>query len=896
MVRSSTTKFNGWKVEAEALAWLNSGHRADPLASAPVTPAFRPQKEPWSPPSVLQPRGPRGRRYVLQVSERPSVRGSPQHWHSGGTPGMPIKDALDVSTTSMPPTSSSSGMSARMLPSNDSWRPSPPSAIEELELPDAHLLENARMRRPFSASLEDVDLHRRTSDDLRLPPRPQAPAVPAVARALLDMLQPATPPRNNGQRSPGRASPQSPSRSASRTSHQSPSPLPHELAAVGWRPFSASPPPGSFVPMGPRKPRLLQRPAGWYADLDAMPEAKGPQCKAWVPSRPKDPYTPYREKKQNNYQAPSVSETRTPKKRPTLLESLQKRANLEPAGAAIPSVIRNPGSMKNKKSTQQVQEEYVLSPKMLKEQTEWNDLEQTSTDKNEEYGDGEAEQALTEDEQDLARTCFARYYYSEGPCTYDEKTTVAALADFGIISYTHSDRTAVRYSQMFFREDALISTDDFFMSIDMARKKMREVNSGAFNHSFREADTSLRGYLDADQAFSLVNALGLSSLRPGRKCDTETQAEIDALLGRQEKTPKYFALEDADLLVQRMREAVVRGRRSRERDIKAAEGLDDELTSEFKGRLIDIYEEFHALDFSKDGFLEANEAIVLITDLGYVKNGIQAQQLEDELEHQQCLFSKEGFSFREFLEMVIAMRYEKRMVSMDDVEFMFERYDRDKSGALEISEICRIVDDMGLAPKTIFEQQSIAQLVETADADGSGELDLQELSVLMQQIHECLHFDRRAIEHALATDEGFKPDEVYDFRNIFANLDGDDSGMLSFSEVMPAVTYMKLERDQLKKAFLSADKDSTGDLDFAEFVVFMRRCEDVWLKIRRDLEEAQAAAEREHKKRAGSETREEIEDEYIPHRSKTSRSKHSLRRAAIKGEESHDAVKQALHL
>merc|ERR1719326_2800108 len=91
----------------------------------------------------------------------------------------------------------------------------------------------------------------------------------------------------------------------------------------------------------------------------------------------------------------------------------------------------------------------------------------------------------------------------------------------------------------------------------------------------------------------------------------------------------------------------------------------------------------------------------------------------------------------------------------------FNRYDRDRSGELDMQEVAKILHEMNLIPRTKEEQSEILAIFEEVDEDGSQTFDFKEFQVLIIRVKERLEkiAHERALSHALAighTNKRFK--------------------------------------------------------------------------------------------------------------------------------------------
>merc|ERR1712151_1454919 len=95
-----------------------------------------------------------------------------------------------------------------------------------------------------------------------------------------------------------------------------------------------------------------------------------------------------------------------------------------------------------------------------------------------------------------------------------------------------------------------------------------------------------------------------------------------------------------------------------------------------------------------------------------------------------------------------------------------------------------------------------------------------------------------------ALDLGFTRTEVYMLRNSFEMLDIDGGGVLGFSEVERAVQLMgwRIPHAKLQKMVQDVDDDGSGELDFGEFLPFMRRVEQEFIDAGIPLEKKEETA------------------------------------------------------
>jgi len=103
---------------------------------------------------------------------------------------------------------------------------------------------------------------------------------------------------------------------------------------------------------------------------------------------------------------------------------------------------------------------------------------------------------------------------------------------------------------------------------------------------------------------------------------------------------------------------------------------------------------------------------------------------------------------------------------------------------------------MGLHPT----EQELKFMLTDVDADGSGEIDIDEFMAAMKSKFVDVESEE------LIT-------------NAFNVFDTDGSGSLSYQEMEDVLTHMgeKMSQENIRKLIMAADADGSGDIDIQEF-------------------------------------------------------------------------------
>ncbi|CAJ1437846.1 unnamed protein product, partial [Effrenium voratum] len=138
--------------------------------------------------------------------------------------------------------------------------------------------------------------------------------------------------------------------------------------------------------------------------------------------------------------------------------------------------------------------------------------------------------------------------------------------------------------------------------------------------------------------------------------------------------------------------------------------------------------------------------------------------------------------FHRFLCVVQDLRVLGMEEKAETVEALFNHYDRDHSGLLTIKDVCLLLMDLGIQPKSLAEQEAMAQLIEEADSDGKGELAVSQLLLLVQRILERMGELNRQELVRRAEGIGFTLRQAHSLWETFEALDASQDGLVPVHE------------------------------------------------------------------------------------------------------------------
>merc|ERR1740117_1753087 len=223
--------------------------------------------------------------------------------------------------------------------------------------------------------------------------------------------------------------------------------------------------------------------------------------------------------------------------------------------------------------------------------------------------------------------------------------------------------------------------------------------------------------------------------------------------------------------------------------------------------------------------MKVENVYYLLKDLGVTAHCAEEEKTERTAEIVLDYCCDRGAHFSDFLGIIAQQRYANAEDMREFVQELFKQYDTDRSGSLETSEMCLLLVQLNLQPRTPQEQTEIAEIMLEADGDGSGHIEMEELLTMMQRIQERLTHILRTLEIEKCEALGFSRRRIHQLRAAFDTLDPQASGSLNLTQIEHALQLMKWHttKKKLDKLLLDADDDGSGTL---EFMALMKAIEE----------------------------------------------------------------------
>lgn len=334
--------------------------------------------------------------------------------------------------------------------------------------------------------------------------------------------------------------------------------------------------------------------------------------------------------------------------------------------------------------------------------------------------------------------------------------------------------------------------------------------------------------------FCLFDKQGTGKLRPEHCMEIGKHLKLDTLVLRHfidekhKKRPNSIDIGEFKLIIAMCKEHNERLVRLNEVKIKKDSGISDALFAEFRPDIVNLWALFNRYDKDGSGELSEHEIIGVFREFGLMPHTTQERKEIEYFVAATDLNKDHSFCFAEFLLMTKKVRQSAMEQQRQHNFAAFAKYDRNGDQELSFKELCALLTDVGVQPRTREEQQELAALIQNTDEDASGFINFQEFEVLVQRINERLKSIRFQEEIDYGLRIGLSESQLYDFRFAFESLDLDGSGKLDFSEVRQCLLMLgkKVSHETLETAFKILDEDGSGELDFTEFLEFIKLLRD----------------------------------------------------------------------
>lgn len=385
-----------------------------------------------------------------------------------------------------------------------------------------------------------------------------------------------------------------------------------------------------------------------------------------------------------------------------------------------------------------------------------------------------------------------------------------------------------------------------FDVVPSARAKLIDLHQDSLAEQFTYYDHDNNGYLDKDECSDMLTKLcrnmdqvGLEGVRQEFETvfDRVKLVETDCANGFSE----YLDFEGFQDLYERVHEKYECLLQNRMYKLIEEHKLSSVEAKSYAEELLVLYDTFVQADRGGHSYLDLPEVFGALLEHGLIPNdATERKQVERMVEAALSGSSSPGrLSFHSFLDLIKMVREAGRVQARPQLSAYFKECDKDGNGKLSFAEARVIFAKLGMVPECREDQDELKNMLLKVDIDGSGDLDFQEFTHLVQQVIEKIRTNERRRTNQVAKQLGFSEEQVAELREIFFNLDSNGDGGLGIEECRKALTLLHLDMpaDQLKSLFLSIDKARVGNLDLTSFFFFVDAISKidakVWIKLKK---------------------------------------------------------------
>jgi Ca2+-binding EF-hand superfamily protein len=245
--------------------------------------------------------------------------------------------------------------------------------------------------------------------------------------------------------------------------------------------------------------------------------------------------------------------------------------------------------------------------------------------------------------------------------------------------------------------------------------------------------------------------------------------------------------------------------------------------------ILPLHSSFRRADEDNSGTLDDKELSYVLQEFGFLCGKEEEDTaITDVL--RKSVYEKDGtLTFEEFLVVIYDIREKAKECNGAFTEAEFHRFDKDRSGQLSVQEVSVLFQEMGLAPTCRQGQDEIKRLIHECDEDHSGELNLEEFQHLAQLVSEKLRSITRFREMELGFSFKFTHQQIRDYRDFFWQIDKDGNGQLDLEELRTLMEKMRqrIDGDHLRMLFDKIDHDRNGFVDFSEFLQLLHGIDQI---------------------------------------------------------------------
>jgi len=221
----------------------------------------------------------------------------------------------------------------------------------------------------------------------------------------------------------------------------------------------------------------------------------------------------------------------------------------------------------------------------------------------------------------------------------------------------------------------------------------------------------------------------------------------------------------------------------------------------------DVKKAFKKYDINNDGKIDKNELTKALTNY---KFNFSDQEVE-------VIFSAADSNsdgeicYEEFMNLMcpdagaILGKFRKKYTSLNEVKAAFKKFDKNRDGSLNKSEVSRLMHSTGHS----YTETEMDAIMNLGDLNGDGELNLEEFVTMMSP-------------NASATLEKIRQkfNSIDEVKKKFKKIDSDSDGLLSKDELLVS-PESKFDEEEIQAIFELGDSNGDNVIDIQEFIAVL---------------------------------------------------------------------------
>jgi Ca2+-binding EF-hand superfamily protein len=294
-------------------------------------------------------------------------------------------------------------------------------------------------------------------------------------------------------------------------------------------------------------------------------------------------------------------------------------------------------------------------------------------------------------------------------------------------------------------------------------------------------DIDKSGKLDAKEVSLIFEQLCLTGIDAAGKLEL-TEIFRETLRNVKIPVSGEVDFEGFEVLITQLQEERERIHEERECAVVEQCGLTKEEVKEHKDDLLDLHDSFQRWADPNSKSIDREHLRGMLLEYNLLPHSTaRFDQLVSPILSKSS--TKGRLVFSDCLKVIRRMREMIRSGQHGQIQEMYERMDKGRSGRLSKSSIFSVIGNVGLSPHSREEQADLKHLIDDADVNQSGDLDVQEFESLVMRVQERRKAVKRRATLKTADELGVCQASVAQLREVFYRLDEKGEEVLAIGQL-----------------------------------------------------------------------------------------------------------------